>query len=298
MMEIVQFLQGSPIVFALIVGLFGLMVGSFLNVVILRLPVMLERQWRAQCHELLHEGNEPASPATGHETDRLDLIAPRSRCPQCGHRIKAWENIPVVSYMLLRGRCSACGTRISPRYPIIEAATALLSVAVAWHLGFTWETLAALTLTWALISLSVIDFDHQLLPDNITLPFLWAGLTLSLFGLFVDTQSAVIGALAGYLSLWGVFWLFKLLTGKEGMGYGDFKLLAMLGAWQGWQFVLPIVLLSSIVGAVVGVALIMFRGQQRNIPIPFGPYLATAGWITLLWGHDLMDAYWRWMGVS
>lgn len=291
-MELIQLLDNAPIFFLLSVGLFGLLVGSFLNVVILRLPVMMEREWRAQCAEL--EAGEAAPAAPG---ERFDLVTPRSRCPSCGHLITALENVPVLSWLVLRGRCSACGTRISPRYPIIEAMTAALSVVVAWHFGPGWELLAALALTWALIALSVIDIDHQLLPDSIVLPFLWLGLILNLTGLFTDIGSAVIGAVAGYLSLWSIYWLFKLMTGKEGMGHGDFKLLALFGAWMGWQFLLPVVLISSLVGAVIGITLILARGRDRNIPIPFGPYLAIAGFITLLWGRDLVEGYWSLSGI-
>lgn len=296
-MELLTPLKDSPLAFTAIVGLFSLMVGSFLNVVILRLPVMMERQWRRQCADYL--AVSPARPAgAAPQEERFNLAVPRSRCPRCGHSITALENIPILSYLILRGRCSSCGARISARYPLIEGATAALSMIVAWHFGVSWETLAALVLTWALIALSMIDYDHHLLPDTITLPLLWLGLALSLFNLFASSHDAIIGALAGYLSLWAVYWLFKLLTGKEGMGYGDFKLLAMLGAWTGWTFLLPIVLLSSVVGAVVGITLVLLRGRDRTIPIPFGPYLAAAGWITLLWGRDLLEAYWGWMGLA
>jgi leader peptidase (prepilin peptidase)/N-methyltransferase len=301
-MELILLLKESPLTFTLIVGLFSLMIGSFLNVVILRLPVMMERQWRRQCAEYLagspdtNIGTKNGA-AQAHE-ERINLATPRSRCPHCGHAISALENIPLLSYLVLRGRCSSCGAGISARYPLIEAATAALSMVVAWHFGFSWEAAAALILTWALIALSAIDYDHHLLPDSITLPLLWLGLVLSLFKLFTSSHDAIIGALAGYLSLWGVYWLFKLLTGKEGMGYGDFKLLAALGAWAGWTYLLPIVLLSSLVGAVVGIALVLLRGRDRSVPIPFGPYLATAGWITLLWGRDIVDAYWGWMGLA
>jgi leader peptidase (prepilin peptidase)/N-methyltransferase len=289
-MELTQLLEGSPWTVVALAGVFGLLVGSFLNVVILRLPVMMEREWRRQCADL-------DAPATGKHAnkadkeERFDLIAPRSRCPGCGHQIRAVENIPILSWLVLRGRCSSCGKSISARYPAVEAATALLSMAVAWHFGATAETLAALMLTWALIALSVIDYDHQLLPDNITLPFLWLGLLLNQFGLFTDGFSAVIGAAAGYLSLWSIYWMFRLLTGKEGMGYGDFKLLAMLGAWLGWQLLLPVVLISSVLGAALGLTLIIMRGRDRQLPIPFGPYLAAAGWVTLMWGSGIVDGY-------
>jgi len=293
-MAIIELLSTSPTFYFSVVGLLGLTVGSFLNVVIHRLPMMMEHEWRAHCAELA-EGNIP-SPADTEE--KLTLSAPRSRCPHCGHAITVLENIPVLSYLWLRGRCSACSEKISIRYPLIEFITALLSIMVAWHFGFTWPALAALFFTWALIALTMIDFDHQLLPDSITLPFLWLGLALSLWPVFVDSPTAIIGAIAGYLSLWIVYWAFKLITGKEGMGYGDFKLLALLGAWIGWQMLPVIILLSSAVGAVVGITLILLRGRNRNIPIPFGPYLAAAGWIALLWGDDISSAYLRFSGLQ
>lgn len=298
-MELYYLLKDTPLAFIAIIGLFSLMVGSFLNVVILRLPVMMDRQWRKQCAEYLADTTAASSETRTSvpQEEHFNLAVPRSRCPHCGHGISAIENIPILGYLLLRGRCSSCGTKISVRYPLIEGMTAVLSMIVAWQFGITWATAAALVLTWALIALSVIDYDHHLLPDSITLPLLWLGLTLSLFNIFTTSHDAIIGALAGYLSLWSVYWLFKLLTGKEGMGFGDFKLLAALGAWAGWAFLLPIVLVSSLVGAVAGIALILLRGRDRGTPIPFGPYLATAGWITLLWGRDILDAYWGWMGV-
>jgi leader peptidase (prepilin peptidase) / N-methyltransferase len=263
---------------------FGLFVGSFLNVVILRLPVMLHRSWETQCLELKgHESNE--------HVEHFNLLFPRSRCPKCSHQISAFENIPVLSYLLQRGRCRHCQAKISIRYPLIELLTALLSGIVAWHYGFGWETLFALLLTWSLISLTFIDIDHQLLPDDITLPFLWLGLGLSLFDIFTDMHSSIIGAMVGYLSLWSVYQLFKLITGKEGMGYGDFKLLAVFGAWFGWQILPLTILLSSLVGAVIGISMIVFMGRDRQIPIPFGPYLAIAGWIAMMWGNDINTAY-------
>jgi len=271
-------------------GLLGLAVGSFLNVVIHRLPLMMEREWRSHCAEITSDEMVP-------DAEPFNLTTPRSRCPHCGHAITALENIPVLSYLWLRGKCSGCGAKISVRYPLIETVTAVFSIAVVWHFGFGWQALGGLFLTWALIALTLIDFDHQLLPDSITLPFLWIGLSLSLFGVYTDSHAAIIGALAGYLSLWSVYWLFKKLTGKEGMGFGDFKLLALLGAWMGWQMLPVVILLSSAVGAVVGISLILFRGRDKNIPIPFGPYLAAAGWIALLWGHDLTNAYLRLSGI-
>ena len=276
-------LLDSPGGLVAVAGLLGLCVGSFLNVVIHRLPKMMEQEWHAQCAELR---GETASTAAD-----LTLARPRSRCPSCGHQITALENIPLVSYMLLRGKCSNCATPISPRYPAVEALTALLSAYAAWHFGPTLQTVGALLLIWALIALTVIDFDTQLLPDSITLPLLWFGLAFNLFGAYADLPSAVIGAMLGYLSLWSVFWLFKLATGKEGMGYGDFKLLAALGAWLGWQLLPVIVLLSSVVGAAIGIGLIVASRHGRNTPIPFGPYLAIAGLIALFWGARLTRAY-------
>ncbi|MBS1190706.1 MAG: type 4 prepilin peptidase 1, Aspartic peptidase family [Rhodocyclaceae bacterium] len=268
---------------AAIAGLLGLCIGSFLNVVIHRLPRMMEREWQMQCAELRDESIEPPAP--------FNLATPRSRCPACGHPIGALENIPVISYLVLRGRCAGCRASISPRYPLVEAFTGLLSAYLAWRFGLNWQTAGALCLAWSLIALTFIDFDSQLLPDSITLPLLWLGLLFNVFGAFTDLQSAVIGAMAGYLSLWSVYWLFKLITGKEGMGYGDFKLLAALGAWLGWQMLPAVILLSSLVGAAVGIGLIVLARHGRNVPIPFGPYLAAAGVIALLWGRQLTQAY-------
>ncbi|MGE5493248.1 MAG: prepilin peptidase [Actinomycetota bacterium] len=268
---------------AAIAGLLGLCVGSFLNVVIHRLPKMIERDWQLQCAEL--QGQDPQP------TDTFNLATPRSRCPGCGHQIGALENIPVLSYLFLKGRCANCKSPISPRYPLIEAFTGLLSGYLAWRFGATWQTAGALCLAWALIALTFIDFDTQLLPDSITLPLLWLGLLFNVFGAFTGLTSAVVGAMAGYLTLWSVYWLFKLVTGKEGMGYGDFKLLAALGAWLGWQMLPAVILLSSLVGAAVGIGLIVLARHGRNVPIPFGPYLAAAGVIALLWGRQLTQLY-------
>ena len=268
---------------AAVAGLLGLCVGSFVNVVIHRLPKMMEQEWLAQCADLRGETPSPA--------EVLSLARPRSRCPSCGHQITVLENIPIVSYLTLRGKCSKCAAPISARYPVVEAATGLLSAYAAWHFGPTPQALGALIVLWALIALTAIDLDTQLLPDSITLPLLWIGLALNLAGTYVDISSAVIGAMVGYLTLWSVFWLFKLATGKEGMGYGDFKLLAALGAWLGWQMLPVIILLSSIVGAVVGISLIVFSRHGRNTPIPFGPYLAAAGWIALMWGPQIVGGY-------
>lgn len=268
---------------AAMAGVLGLCIGSFLNVVIHRLPRMMEQEWQNQCADLRGE--------TISATEPLSLARPRSRCPSCGHPITASENIPVLSYLWLKGKCSACAASISPRYPLIEIITALLSAFTAWHFGPTLQAAGALLLLWALIALAAIDFDTQLLPDSLTLPLLWMGLALNLGGTFTDLPSAVIGAMAGYLALWSVFWLFKLATGKEGMGYGDFKLLAALGAWLGWQMLPAIILLSSVVGAAIGIALIVATRHGRNVPIPFGPYLAAAGGIALFWGADLTRTY-------
>jgi leader peptidase (prepilin peptidase)/N-methyltransferase len=273
------------ILIAALAGLVGLTVGSFLNVVIHRLPRIMEREWQHQCAEL--RGEAPPAKET------YNLATPRSKCPHCGHPIAVWENIPVISYLLLKGRCSSCKAGISPRYPIVEFTTALLSAWTAWHFGPTLATLGALVFLWSLVALTGIDFDTQLLPDSITLPLIWLGLIFNLSGTYTDLGSAVIGAIAGYLSLWTVYWLFKLATGKEGMGYGDFKLLAAIGAWLGWQILPMTILLSSLVGAIVGIALILLARRGRNVPIPFGPYLAAAGLLAMFWGQDLTQAYLR-----
>ena len=270
---------------AAVAGVLGLCVGSFLNVVIHRLPKMMEQEWHGQCAELRGETLPPAA-------EPLSLAKPRSRCPDCGHQITAIENIPLISYLLiLRGKCSGCKAPISPRYPIIEALTGLLSAYVAWHFGPTLQAVGALALIWSLIALAAIDLDTQLLPDTITLPLLWLGLGFNLWATYTDLSSAVVGAMLGYLALWSVFWLFKLATGKEGMGYGDFKLLAALGAWLGWSMLPAIILLSSVVGAAVGITLIVAARHGRNVPIPFGPYLAAAGGIALFWGESITRSY-------
>ena len=264
-------------------AVFGLIVGSFLNVVIHRLPKMMENEWAQQCAELRNE----ALP----EQPRYNLAVPRSACPHCGHQITAVENIPVFSWLVLRGKCSACKAAISARYPIVEAANALLWIGCLWHFGPGVQALAAMFFTSCLLVLALIDFDTTLLPDDITLPLLWAGLLANLCGLYTSLPDAVIGAMAGYLSLWSVYWAFKLLTGKEGMGYGDFKLLAALGAWLGWQMLPQLILLSSLVGAVIGIALIFLAKRGKDIPMPFGPYLAVAGVIALFWGDPLNRLY-------
>lgn len=275
----------EPAIFITFCGLLGLIVGSFLNVAIHRLPIMMEIEWLSQCAELRGERMPTI------ESESLSLARPRSRCPRCGHPISALENIPILSWLWLRGHCSACRVQISMRYPIIEALTGLLSAFAAAHFGFGWSAAGAIVIIWCLIALTFIDFDTQLLPDSITLPLIWAGLLFNLSGTFVDLQSSVLGAMLGYLSLWLVYWAFKLATGKEGMGYGDFKLLSALGAWLGWQMLPLIILLSSLVGAVVGILLIILAKRGRNVPIPFGPYLAAAGLLALFWGKELTQAY-------
>jgi leader peptidase (prepilin peptidase)/N-methyltransferase len=275
-----------PAAFPVLAVLLGFVIGSFLNVVILRLPVMLERQWRQQCIELAG-GTGPAEPARA----AFNLVVPGSHCRHCGHRIGALENIPLLSFLWLKGKCAACRQPISWRYPAVELLTAVLSGIVAGHLGFGIAALAALALTWTLIALAFIDFDHQILPDDITLPLLWAGLLLNLSAVFASPTAAMIGAMAGYFFLWLVYHAFRLVTGKEGMGHGDFKLLAAFGAWLGWQQLPLIILLSSFLGAVVGIGVIVFFGRDRQLPIPFGPFLCLAGWIALLWGDALTRAY-------
>jgi len=286
----IELLQNSSLFFISITAVLGLLVGSFLNVVIYRLPIMMEREWQTQCNELNGVEDKNSAPFT--------LSQPRSACPHCQHAITAIENIPVISYLFLGGKCRDCRAPISIRYPIIEMLTGLLSAIVAYYFGFDWACLGALLLTWALIALTFIDVDHQLLPDSLTLPLLWLGISFNFYGQFTTLEASVIGAIAGYLSLWSVYQIFKLVTGKEGMGYGDFKLLAALGAWLGWSFLPSIILLSSLVGAVVGLSLILFRRHQSDIPIPFGPYLATAGWIALVWGESINTAYLNWAGLA
>ena len=287
-MTVADFFAAYPLLLAVIALMLGLIIGSFLNVVIYRLPIMMEAEWTEQCSELLEIEN-PKKNSSNH--DVFNLAVPNSHCPKCNHEISALENIPVISWLAQKGKCRHCQTSISARYPIIESVTAAMSVLVTVEYGFTWLTLAILVLSWGLIVLTMIDVDHQLLPDDITLPLLWLGLLINSFGLICSLQDAVWGAIGGYGILWGIYWLFKLLTGKEGMGFGDFKLLAALGAWLGWQALPMIILLSSFVGAVVGISMIVIKGKDKNIPIPFGPYLASAGFITLIWGTELTDLY-------
>ena len=297
--------------------MFSLLVGSFLNVVIHRLPVMLERRWQAEAREILGTDAVAADvvpadavpadavPAAAPAPERYDLVHPRSACPQCGAAIRAHQNIPVVSWLVLGGRCASCRRPIPVRYPLVELGTAVLSAAVVWRYGWEWQSVAALLVTWSLVALAAIDLDHLLLPDAITLPLLWAGLLASVawspgpaLSIPVDPWSSILGAAAGYLVLWSVYWAFKLLTGREGMGYGDFKLLAALGAWMGWQVLPLVLLLSALAGAVIGLAMIVFRGRGRDVPIPFGPYLAAAGWIALMWGPDLLGSALHYAGLG
>lgn len=280
------FWEHSPALVAICTAVLALVVGSFLNVVILRLPVMMDRNWRRECQSLLE-----TPPLSAPTAEPVSLAHPPSTCPNCGHRIRPHENIPVLSYLLLRGSCSACRKPIPLRYPLVESMTALLSVVVVLKLGLGWYTAAALMFTWALVALTVIDLDHQLLPDSITLPLLWAGLIVNQLTGALALQDALWGAVFGYLSLWSVYWGFKLLTGKEGMGYGDFKLLAALGAWLGWTAIPTVVILSSVLGAITGAGMMIFKGMKRENPYPFGPFLAGAGWVTLLWGAEI-HRYW------
>jgi leader peptidase (prepilin peptidase)/N-methyltransferase len=289
-MSLIYLLETSSTFFIASIFMLGLLVGSFLNVVIHRLPLMMQREWAQQCQDLI--GN------TSSETEPLTLSKPRSRCPHCGHAITAMENIPLISYLVLNGRCKECKAPISKRYPLVELFTAILSAIVAWYFGFGTAVYGALLFSWALVALTFIDADHQLLPDSITLPLLWLGLIFNLFNVYTDINSAVIGAIAGYLALWLVYHAFRLVTGKEGMGYGDFKLLAALGAWMGWQALPMIILLSSLVGALVGISLILLKQQHRDNPIPFGPYLAAAGWLALVCGDSLTRGYLNWSGLN
>ncbi len=280
---LINSLQNSPTYFVVLASIIGLMLGSFLNVVIYRLPKMLEREWRQHCAEL-HAEKTVTEPV-------FNLATPRSTCPQCQHKISVLENIPVISYLFLRGRCSGCQSSISLRYPLVEVLTSILSGFIAWHFGFGVTAFVALFFLWAMIALTFIDIDTQLLPDSITQPLLWLGLLYNLHGGLTDIHSSVIGAIAGYLTLWSVYWVFKLLTGKEGMGYGDFKLLAAIGAWLGWQLLPMVILFASVVGATVGVMLILSKKLTQNAAIPFGPYLAGGGLLALLWGKQINQIY-------
>jgi leader peptidase (prepilin peptidase)/N-methyltransferase len=288
MMDLIDALRTNLWFFVTTLGLLGLLVGSFLNVVIYRLPKMMEANWKQQCVEYLH----PEQAETQANTPKYNLVSPRSACPSCGHQITALENIPVLSYVVLGGKCSACKAPIGMRYPFVEAITGILTALLAWKFGFGVQAFAAIVLVWAMIALTFIDADTTLLPDDITLPLLWLGLIVNVPGTFTTLPSAVFGAVGGYLALWSVYWLFKLTTGKEGMGYGDFKLLGAIGAWLGWQMLGQVILLSAAVGAVVGIVGILLYGREKGAKIPFGPYLAAAGVIALVWGAEINRWYW------
>lgn len=294
-----ELFSSSPTFFVAVSFAVALLVGSFLNVVIYRLPIMMQREWRKQAEEIV------AEPAGELPQGQFDLVAPRSRCPSCNHQITALQNIPVISWLALGGKCAKCKNPISRRYPIIELFTAVLSALVAWRFGFGYEAAAGIALTWVLVAISMIDVDHQIIPDSLSLPLLWIGLFLALFHplhgsqiLFIAPKDAIVGALAGYLTLWSIYHLFRMVTGKEGMGYGDFKLLAALGAWLGYQMLPLIIMLSAVVGAVIGIAMILIKRRDRNIPIPFGPYLAAAGWIAMMYGPMIVNRYLDYMSPS
>jgi leader peptidase (prepilin peptidase)/N-methyltransferase len=289
MQVIIQLMADSSIFFISVVFVVSLMVGSFLNVVIYRLPIMMERSWKNE-----YQGYFEPEKSILAKQDTFNLVKPDSTCPSCQHKIRAWENIPLISWLALKGKCSQCKNPISVRYPLVELITGLLSASLAWHFGFGAAALTGVVFTWLLVAMIFIDLDKMLLPDQLTLPLLWLGLIFSLNNTFVSSQDAIIGAAAGYLSLWSLYWGFKLLTGKEGMGYGDFKLLAALGAWVGWQHLPIVILLSSFVGATVGISMLVIQGKDKGQAIPFGPYLATAGWITLLYGDWIGQQYLNW----
>jgi leader peptidase (prepilin peptidase)/N-methyltransferase len=295
MQAIFQLMADSPVFFIGFVFVVSLMVGSFLNVVIYRLPLMMERSWNAEIAEYAASQNQAVPEVDSSIAPVFNLVKPDSSCPKCQHKIRAWENIPLISWLLLKGKCSQCKHSISVRYPLVELTTGLLSSWVAWHFGFGLAGFAVVVATWLLIAMTFIDLDTMLLPDQLTLSLLWLGLLLSIGSPLVSSQDALIGAAVGYLSLWSLYWAFKLITGKEGMGYGDFKLLAAIGAWVGWQHLPVVILLSSFVGAIVGVTLLTIQGKDKSQPIPFGPYLAAAGWLTLLYGDWIVEQYWVWM---
>jgi leader peptidase (prepilin peptidase)/N-methyltransferase len=288
-MNIYNIFLSNPEFFYIAAGITGLLVGSFLNVVIYRLPVMMEREWRAECNQFL--GNTGATPVE----PPFNLVVPGSACPKCGHKIGPLENIPVASYLMLGGKCRSCKTPISMRYPLVEILAGILTLIIAIHYGVGIKALMAAILTWSLIVLTMIDYDHQLLPDSITLPMLWLGIICNMFGLYTNIHASLAGAIAGYLVLWTVYICFKLITGKVGMGHGDFKLLAMLGAWAGWQSLPVIIIVSSLLGSLIGIGLILFSGHKKSQPIPFGPYLALAGWLAMLYGPELTRTYYKLM---
>ncbi|UOB73182.1 A24 family peptidase [Pseudoalteromonas sp. APM04] len=296
MQSIIEVMQSQLWFYLITVGLVSLCVGSFLNVVIYRLPLMMQREWQSECRLLLDDELNTNITKPKNTSEPFNLVKPNSTCPKCKTAIKPWQNIPIISWLILKGKCASCSNPISIRYPAVEAVTALLSLVVAYTFGATEQALLYIVITWALVALTFIDIDHMLLPDQLTLPLVWLALIAAVGGVTITPSDAVMGAAFGYLSLWSVFWLFKLLTGKEGMGYGDFKLLALFGTLLGWQSLLTIILLSSVVGAIIGIALLTIQGKDKATPIPFGPYLAIAGWITLLWGNQLQSAYFNLIG--
>lgn len=296
MQSIIEVMQSQLWFYLTTVSLVSLCVGSFLNVVIYRLPLMMQREWQSECRLLLDDELNTNQTKPKNTSEHFNLVKPNSTCPKCKTAIKPWQNIPIISWLILKGKCASCSNPISIRYPAIEAVTALLSLVVAYTFGATEQALLYIVITWALVALTFIDIDHMLLPDQLTLPLVWLALIAAVAGITITPSDAIMGAAFGYLSLWSVFWLFKLLTGKEGMGYGDFKLLALFGALLGWQSLLTIILLSSVVGAIIGIALLSIQGKDKATPIPFGPYLAIAGWITLLWGNQLQSAYFNLIG--
>jgi len=288
-MELLIVLKENVIFFLVVVGGFSLLVGSFLNAAIYRIPIMLENSWREECEELFSADNEDIEASKQEPKEKFNLFLPRSQCPNCGHMITAWENIPVLSYLFLRGKCSSCRTGISIQYPLLEIFTALISIFVAWRFGFGWETLAALVFTWSLITLSVIDAKTMLLPDSLTLPLMWLGMAVNYQEIFVDLHSSVLGAMIGYLSLWSLFHIFRLITGKDGMGYGDFKIFAAIGAWGGWQILPFTIFVASTLGAIIGVIMISIQGEKESRAVPFGPWLALAGFIGFIWRNEITN---------
>ena len=296
MQSIIEVMQSQLWFYLITVGLVSLCIGSFLNVVIYRLPLMMQREWQSECRLLLEDELTGNKPKQANINEPFNLVKPNSTCPKCKTAIKPWQNIPIISWLALKGKCASCSNPISARYPAVELITALLSLIVAYSFGATEQALLYIFVTWILVALTFIDIDHMLLPDQLTLPLVWLALIASVMGYTITPTDAIIGAACGYLSLWSVFWLFKLLTGKEGMGYGDFKLLAVFGALLGWQSLLTIILLSSVVGAIIGIALLSIQGKDKATPIPFGPYLAIAGWITMLWGNQIQGTYFNLIG--
>jgi leader peptidase (prepilin peptidase) / N-methyltransferase len=301
MQDITYYLESNQIALVLICLIFGLLVGSFLNVVIFRYPITLFREWESMAKEVLTERGfklTPPKEPVDQQPEKFNLVVPRSACPSCGHKISSLENIPLISYLVLKGKCRKCKTSISIRYPFVELLTGICFALAAQHFGYGWPLTAVLLLTAYFVAMSFIDIDHQILPDTMTLPLVWLGLICAFNGLFISLESAVIGALVGYLSLWSIYWIFKLVTGKEGMGYGDFKLLAVIGAFVGWQQVGLVIVLSAGVGAVLGGLLMVIQGKEKGTKIPFGPYLAVAGWIALLWGDKIIDGYLKYAGLA